>query len=636
MKLNPAHRPPLHHRSHLPSLVAAFIAAALGPGDAAAQLRIVNYNIAGLNGNQTSMQAVFAALNADDKPGFAVAPHLYVFQEVHTTDTTPLVNLLNAAAPPGVTYALGTYTNFNENGAAGAQAMCYRTDTLAELTADHLDIFTQGGRYTDRWRLRLLGYDSNDARFYIYSTHLKASTGSSNQQDRLTGATAIRNNANALPAGTHIIYSGDFNVYANSEPAYLKFLEAGVAQSFDPLGTGSWAGSGNAIKHTQAPCATNCSPLVAGGMDDRFDFQLSTGAFHDAAGLALISGTYRSFGNDGNHFDTDINAGNNTYYPTNIPRSNTLAGQLKFASDHVPVVADYQMPAVLSATMAADFGRAIQNAEHAATLSIANTAIVVTPLGADTLDYSVSTAGVLSGSPSGSVAALSSSSEVLLPIDTSTVGVVNGSATVSSTNQAVQGSPAVRNITGRVVRLSVASLSDAVTTTAATVSLTVPHESGIHELTAEVTNLGFDADQALLDIDDVAGMNVPFSLADISQTANIGAIPAVLAFDFDTTGLIPGLYTNTIEIAVSDEDIPGESSTVLTLSLEVTIEEVIIPVIGDVDCDGDVDMDDVVALCGVLLDIDGDPCHVAQADIDGSGSPDGLDIQPFLATLLNP
>ena len=90
--------------------------------EAGSRLRIVNYNVATLRSENPdnrncvpgSLSVVFEALNDDDKPGFAVAPHVYVCQEVSTDDAAVLLDLLNAAAPPGVTYILGTYTTNGE------------------------------------------------------------------------------------------------------------------------------------------------------------------------------------------------------------------------------------------------------------------------------------------------------------------------------------------------------------------------------------------------------------------------------------------------------------------------------------------------------------------------------------------
>ena len=68
--------------------------------EAGCRLRIVNYNVAKLNSENPdnrncvpgSLSVVFAALNDDDKPGFAVAPHVYVCQEVPTDDAAVLLD----------------------------------------------------------------------------------------------------------------------------------------------------------------------------------------------------------------------------------------------------------------------------------------------------------------------------------------------------------------------------------------------------------------------------------------------------------------------------------------------------------------------------------------------------------------
>ena len=314
------------------------------------QLRIVTYNVAKLNSENAenpncapgSLAAVFTFLNDDDKHGPAVAPHLYVFQEVPVVDLFPLVALLNDAAPAGVTYMPGTYTNNGDLG--GAQAMFYRADTLEEIACDHRDIPTGGGRETDRWRLQVVDNPSPDAGFYIYSSHLKASPGALNEQERLVGVVAIRADADSLPEGTQIIFAGDMNFHDNGEPGYLEFLSPGAGQAFDPLGTGPWADSADAIKHTQSPRVVQACGLIGGGLDDRFDFQLLTAEMMDGNGIDLMLGTYRAFGNDGQHFDIAINDGDNFYYPADIPRSHALAVALRNASDHLPVVADYSLP----------------------------------------------------------------------------------------------------------------------------------------------------------------------------------------------------------------------------------------------------------------------------------------------------
>lgn len=615
--------------SRTAGLIIALIVAGSVNGVARAQIRIVNFNIAQLNGNQVSLQAVFAALATDDKPGFALAPALFTFQEVGSGDVGPLLTLLNNAAP-GVTYTQGTYTNFSENSAAGAQAMYYRNDIFTEDASGHLDIFTQAGRYGDRWKLSLDGYTSPATVFYVYSCHLKASTGSSNATLRTTGATAIRNDADLLPAGTHIIYAGDWNVYDNGEGAYLKFLSAGNGQAIDPLSSGSWGGIGNAIKHTQAPCNSGCS-LVSGGLDDRFDFQVSTAAFQDGEGLAIIPGTYRSLGNDGNHYNTDINAGNNSYYPADIPRSNTLAGHLKVASDHIPVVAEYQIPAVMAAVLPETIGQVIQGAAVNADLQITNAASVIVAGGADELDYSVATSGALSGSPSGSVAALAGPVSVPLAVDTSTVGAIAGAVEISSSSQAAANVPMQLELIGNVLRGSNGSFSQSEDVDHIEVALTLTPETGLQPIDLELYNIGYDADQATLDVDAVDGVSGPFGLSGPLPTA-MSIDPGVIGIVFDTDAAGPGTHSALLIIHVSDQDLPGEMTGQLTVQLDITLGIVT----ADVDCDNDVDDADIAAFSAVLLLEDTNPCHVARADFNFSGSVNGEDVPGFIMALTNP
>lgn len=587
------------------------------------QLRIVNYNIASLNGDQEALQEVFEGLNEDDKTGFALPPHLYIFQEVCDGEAAVLLNLLNAAAPPGVSYSAGTYTNHNENGVAGAQAMFYRGDMLEEITAGHADIYTGAGREADRWKLKLAGYDSPHAVFYIYSAHLKASQGSDNEQIRLEGVIALRDNADSLPDGTHIIFAGDMNFYDNDEPGYQRFLSAGVAQAFDPLGSGSWTGPTNAFKHSQSPRADTSGGLVGGGLDDRFDFQLSTAEMQDGEGLALIEATCRSLGNDGNHYDLAINSGNNTYYPADIPRSNALADALHEASDHLPVVVDHQIPAVMWAMMPDPFGRVIQGAAHNIDVTIMNIVDVVVTAGADELDYTVTGLGGLSGQSAGTIEALGAAHIVPLSLDTSTVGPLEGSALLTSDSQGVQNGSLQLSTTGTIVRPANASFSGASDVDDLTIPWFVRSGTGLQAIEVNVFNYAFDEDQALLDVDAVEGAAEPFQFLS-PLPSGIGADPAGLTFGFDTDDAAPGQYEAEILIITSDEDIPGETESTLTLTLVVTVARP-----GDINGDGIVNTTDLLALLAAWGDCP-QPPEPCPADFDGSGAIDTSDLLMLL------
>ncbi len=71
---------------------------------AAAQVRVVNWNLARLNGDPVAIEEVLATLAEDDRPGFAVAPAAMVFQEVTSGSLAEVETLVANAAASGVSY----------------------------------------------------------------------------------------------------------------------------------------------------------------------------------------------------------------------------------------------------------------------------------------------------------------------------------------------------------------------------------------------------------------------------------------------------------------------------------------------------------------------------------------------------
>lgn len=600
---------------------AVIIAVLTHAAPASAQLRVVSYNIAAFGGDLDDFAEVIAAVNTDDVGGFAVAPHVYVFQEVQSFNAAVLLDTLNAVAPRGVTYALATYTNTGEDDFSGAQALCFRSDTLRELTNMHTDIYTGAGRDADRWGLQLIGYDSLQATFLIYSAHLRAGDDPGDDQDRLEAVVSIRADADEFLSSTNFIFAGDFNLQSNLEPAYEHFFTRGTGRANDPLGVGSWSGSSNAIKHTQSPRSVNQGPLIGGGLDDRFDFQLVNDPLVDGAGLSLIDGSYRSVGNDGEHYNTAINSGDNEYFPGDIARSNALADALHEASDHIPVLADYQIPAMMAGTLTPDFGRVIQHATVDLAAVVSNAAAVVDPVGADVLAFDAFASGALSGFFSGVVEALDQLT-FDIPLDTTEVGPADGAVLLVSDNQAVQNDVVVLNTTGRIVRQANPSFFDEVDADVSTIDWPLDANTGVQTIDVDVFNFGFDGDQALLDIDEVAGVFDRFGFVG-GLAMNIGADPATLTFSFDTDDAAPGDHEAVIEIAASDEDIPGEGQSVLVLTLRVLVDGGD-PIVGDLDGDGIVGSGDLLLLLGAWGDCA--ECDDCTPDLDGDCLVGGADL----------
>ena len=603
----------LHHLAVATALVVAGLAAS-----AVAQVRMVNWNIARLNGDPQAIEEVFVAMADDDVPGFATAPAILILQEVTNSARVSILNILEDAIP-GVEYQTATFTiGSSENGSGGAQMLIYRSDVFEEIAAGHRDISTGAGRNTDRWQLRSRGSTDDAGILWIYGMHLKASSGSANAETRRQGAVAIRNDADSLPAGSNIIYAGDLNVYGNSEPAYLEFLSGGPGRAEDPLGTGSWSGASNAIKHTQSP-RLNGGALVGGGLDDRFDFQLLSAPLSDGGGFSLMPETYRSFGNDGDHYNISINTGNNTYFPGQTARSNGLADALHDASDHIPVVSDLMVPGLLTCVLDGNLGRVVSGGTASVTALIANARQVVVVEAASPLEYSAVGDGVLVGGGSGTAPLLPS-------FDTQSFGLVAGvtgdftaSVEVVATSGGVSQPEYDLSCNGFGIRPAAPSWSSASVVTDTTVEAASPADAGAIFIDVPVHNVGWSGVQSALDLDAASGLGGGFFIWEGLGTTVAGK-PGLLRFGFNTAGADEGTHEVDVTIQATDEDVPGETTHYITLTLVVTIggDE---PVPGDFNDDGFVNGADL----GLLLGAWG-PCRDCPQDLNGDGVVNGADL----------
>ncbi|MEM8946825.1 MAG: hypothetical protein AAGD11_16745 [Planctomycetota bacterium] len=408
------------------------------------QLRVVSYNTATANTGlnlftaRSGVDTVLEAIGAETVGGIAKPIDVLLLQEQFNmaTSAQSFVDILNDIYDPvdRTMYARSLLNGgtSSPDGSGGRPGLVYNTETVNLIGERRLG--TVGGsaqaRQTLRYQLRPTGYDSS-ADFYVYNNHYKAGTSSSDQSRRLLEAQAVRNDADNLGQGTHVIYAGDFNIQSSSEAMYGELLSAGNGQAFDPINTpGTWHNSSSLrITHTQAPSSSGPGDLVGGGVDDRFDFQLVTDEFQDDEGLSYISGTYRAFGNNGSHSccGSSITAGNGA--------SPAVLSALTTASDHLPVVADYQLPAVLSAQLDTIPATVPMGVNFSVDVLVENVANVVSSLGADELDFNVSVSGDLFGGGSGTDFALGGATAFPIMLDTSVNGLRSGTVTVTTASQ---------------------------------------------------------------------------------------------------------------------------------------------------------------------------------------------------------
>lgn len=401
-----------------------------------AQLRIVSYNtLTGANpGVQTARPTaatVLEAIGLQSVNGIAKPIDVMLLQEQYTTEisTQSFVDVLNSIYGPG-TYARSTVnaltSDFERRG--GAPAMLYNTQTVSLIAEQRFGTVngSNQARSAMRYQLRPVGYDST-ADFYAYSNHYKAGSTADDKTRRNIEAVAVRNNANALGEGAHLIFAGDFNIQSSGEAMYQTLLAPGAGQANDPLNASGTPGSpvtwldNSAYRsiHTQNP---------AGPMDDRFDFQLVSGEMLDGEGMSIIPGSYRAFGNNGTH---SLNGA----ITTGTGASATVLAALRDNSDHLPVVADYQLPAMMGVEIAAIPTTVTLGASISVGVTISNIANVVAVIGADELDYTLSVSGDLFGGATGIDFALGGGSLHQVGLNTATPGMKSGVITVSSTSQ---------------------------------------------------------------------------------------------------------------------------------------------------------------------------------------------------------
>lgn len=433
-------------------VVLGLIASALLPCDLVrGQLRVVTYNTAtaapgnGVFTARPGADVVLEAIGAESVGGIAKPIDVLLLQEQFSmeTSTQSFVDLLNDIYDPvnRTMYARSVVNGFAASdffdSAGGRPGLVYNTQTvsLVDEVAIGVASGSQQARQTLRYQLRPVGYDASSD-FYVYNSHYKASDSSSDKSRRLIEATNIRSNADALGEGVHVIYAGDFNIQSSLETMYSELLSTGNGQAFDPINTpGTWHNATNLTlkkTHTQSPATSSqFAGQVLGGVDDRFDFQLTTAEFLDGEGLSYISGSYHAFGNNGTH------GGINSAITTGDGAASNVLTALTRASDHLPVVADYQLPAVMHAQVASLPTNVPLGSAATLEVLVQNIANVLSPLGADELDYSISVSGDLFGSASGSDPALGGFNSHSLQLDTSVLGARSGLVTVSSSSQGV-------------------------------------------------------------------------------------------------------------------------------------------------------------------------------------------------------
>ena len=315
---------------------------------ARADVRVCAYNL--LQFSTSSVSGDATRINAFKVVLSEIDADILIVEEISNTSAVNFLrdSILNAVGGPGGTVgspAHYTAATFSDTASNLDLALFYR-DAVFEEVAGSYQLILTSPRDTPRWQLRPVDAPNDATDLYIYAMHLAAS----DPVSRDAQTQIVRANANGLPAGTNFVYAGDFNIDSSSEASYQNLIGTAAdndGRAFDPINApGTWSSvSGFSAIHTQSPHSNNAnSPPggVGGGLDDRFDFILVSAALQDSVGLDYVTGTYEAFGNDGNHFNQDINDA-----PI-IPEGAAVADALHAASDHLPVVMNLTDPVTLA------------------------------------------------------------------------------------------------------------------------------------------------------------------------------------------------------------------------------------------------------------------------------------------------
>lgn len=336
-------------------------------------LRVVTYNInadtGGADGKYggvysgPGLTTVLQAIGNAKLANHAQPIDVLALQELNysrrTTTLGFIVDQLNTI------YGAGTYAyeptfdpttgDLSGNGPSG---LVYNTHTVQLLGTTVIGSPSSSGaaRAPMRYKLAPLGYNDHSADFFLYVSHMKSGTVTSDMDRRDIEATALRTNAATAAVGSnaHVIYAGDLNLSGSFESAYQTLVSAtvpgigSVGQAVDTLNpTNDWT-TASTYQGLLTESATN--------VQYRDDFQLVTNTMLNQPGVQLVPNTLIAFGNGGNIYHQSVtNSANSTALvdlgqtPYSASYRTSVLSALTTTTDHLPVVADYSFATAIGA-----------------------------------------------------------------------------------------------------------------------------------------------------------------------------------------------------------------------------------------------------------------------------------------------
>ena len=198
-------------------------------------------------------------------------------------------------------------------------------------------------------KIKTVDADTNPIYLDVFVSHLKSSSGTTNQQLRLAMVNDFVAYLETLPNDRNVVFGGDLNIYTSSEPAFQELIDTNNNITFvDPADrVGSWHNNINYIDvFTQSTRTQNGLGGATGGFDDRFDFILTSENMLTNTDLFYVPDSYQVYGNNANSncYNGEINTANCDGSEFNF----TIRDALYYMSDHLPVTLELQTPEALS------------------------------------------------------------------------------------------------------------------------------------------------------------------------------------------------------------------------------------------------------------------------------------------------
>jgi hypothetical protein len=239
------------------------------PWDYRDTLVIMAYNVLNYPGSTSARWANFRTIVK------YVQPDIILCNEM-ISDAGANLLLNNALNSYGVNYyAKATFVD----GPDSDNIMFYNTNKVNLATQNQI---ATALRDISHYQVSWLNVNGGTSTLDLYSLHLKASSGATNENKRLIECQNLRTHMDgSLPVQSNIIVGGDFNFYgAGTEPAWNELTNNGVQRLNDPINrVGNWHDNSTfSDVHTQATRSSanpGGSGGATGGVDDRFDFLLA-------------------------------------------------------------------------------------------------------------------------------------------------------------------------------------------------------------------------------------------------------------------------------------------------------------------------------------------------------------------------